>query len=224
MVQLIQIVYKVDEGDAWELVKQFLVFHPEQFFQKLDDIEEHLLIRIPGLIWDDAGLWLYALDWNDPFVKAFGKYMNVAKTHLGAVIMTTPSPDMIFKKIRKFPQAYNVNIIKESGNPYSIWDRLAIPYLQYFNIVKGYRVTRVRVKRAAARDRFSCRMPDDFFAWYKPLRDKYEDIALDLIKKRWKELAERDRTVLSQYYEDMVVPRLTLEVPKISMNQRAEAM
>lgn len=213
VVELLCVVYHLKVKEAWEMLKQFILFHPEQFFQKLDDISEYVVDgRVPGIVWDDAGLWLYALDWNDPFVKAFGKYLNVARTHLGSIIMTTPSPDMIFKKVRKFPQAYNVNVRKTTGNPANAYDRLAVPYLQYYNIVKGYRVTRVKIKGAVAQDPFNCYLPDDFYAWYKPLRDKYEDIALDLIKKRWKELTERDKTLMSQYYEEMKVPRLTMKL------------
>ena len=214
LVQLIQILYDMTEEESWELVKQFIVFHPEQFFQKIDEIEENLKFpRIPSLVWDDAGLWLYALDWNDPFVKAFGKYVNVCRTHLASLILTTPSPDMVFKKIRKFPQAFNVKIIKRSGGRGHLWHRLAIPYLQYYNIVKGYRVMRCRYKRGIVEEPFNCRMPDKFYAWYKPLRDSYEDIALAMIKKKWEELKAKDRSILSLYYSDkLAVPALTLKL------------
>lgn len=69
------------EFQAWMLLKQLIVFHPEQFFQKLQDLREAgNKLRIPSLIWDDASLWLYALDWNDPFIIKVGKYMNVTSS------------------------------------------------------------------------------------------------------------------------------------------------
>jgi hypothetical protein len=46
-----------------------------------------------------------------------GRYMNVARSRLSSIILTTPSPKYIVKKLRGFPDAYNVSIIKPTGNP-----------------------------------------------------------------------------------------------------------
>ena len=180
LVEVIMNWYKVREREAWELVKGFICFHPEQFFAKLRQIRDEGLDRVPGIIWDDAGLWLYALDWNDPFVKALGKYMNVARSRLASLILTTPTPTWIIKKLRGFPDAFNVKIIKTTGNPRALWVREAKGYQEI--LLPDMRKSRVYHRFS---DRFNCYMPDEFYKWYKPLRDAYEVLALDLIEMSW---------------------------------------
>ena len=209
LADILRKIYRLTEEDAWELLKQFIVFHPEQFFQKLKDLLKHGIHRIPGLIWDDAGYWLYALEWNDPFILRVGKYMSLARTHLGSVIMTTPTPEFIFKKIRKFPQAINVSIIKTTGSKrgLAIYKRRAKAYLQYYNIVKGY-----RVRGPVYQDDFLCKMPDKFYEWYKPLRDTYEDMALKLMVAEWDKVQGQSKLrQLEQQHPGLRVPELTLK-------------
>jgi hypothetical protein len=62
LVELLINVFDLAERKAWELVKGFLCFHPEQFFDKLKWIRDEGLERVPVIIWDDAGLWLHALE------------------------------------------------------------------------------------------------------------------------------------------------------------------
>jgi len=203
MVEVLMNWYKVRERDAWEMVKGFICFHPEQFFAKLRQIRDEGLERVPGLIWDDAGLWLYALDWNDPFVKALGKYMNVARSRLASLILTTPTPVWIIKKLRGFPDAFNVSIIKTTGAPGTEWVREAKGYQEV--ILPDMRKSRIYHRYS---DDFNCYMPDEFFVWYKPLRDAYEVLALDLIEKSWD--ASRAKSIVPELsdYPNLSLPAL----------------
>ena len=207
-VDVLRRVYRITDAEAWVLLKQFIVFHPEQFFAKLKNLTKYNIRRIPFLIWDDAGYWLYALEWNDPFILKVGKYMSLARTHLGGVVMTTLSPDYIFKKLRKFPQALNVSIIKKTGSRKGkdLYKRQAKAYLQYYNIVKGY-----RIKGPIYQDDFLCLMPDEFYNWYKPLRDAYEDMALRLMMEEWDAVRDKSKLVqLEIKHPHLRVPDLTL--------------
>lgn len=191
---------------AWDLVKQFIIFHPEQLFKKLNEVSE-LNQRIPIIIWDDAGLWLYALEYKDPFIVRTTKYMNVARTLLGSMFCTTPNPSYIVRKLRDFPQSYNLSITKSTGSKKGMdkYRRYAKAYLQYYNIIKGMRVTGPKY-----RDKFSCLMPDDFFKWYKPLRDSYEKMARDLMVTEWDKQKAKSKTVSLKDYDGLEVPTLTL--------------
>jgi len=42
---------------------------------------------------------LFAYDWNRPFVKAFVKFLNIARTVMSNIILTTLNPSMPVKKI-----------------------------------------------------------------------------------------------------------------------------
>lgn len=197
-VEILMNIYRLKEAEAWERIKEFICFHPQQFFDKLDQIRDAGLYRSPFIIWDDAGLWLYALDWSDPFVKALGKYMNVARTRLASLILTTPTPTWIIKKLRGFPDAMNVKITKPDS---SEWRRRARAYQQ--NMLPDMTKYRVRV---VFDDYFSCKMPDDFYwKWYQPLRSEYENMALNLIKQSWEETKKNS-----------IVPEL-LDYPKLAL-------
>lgn len=198
--------YKQARRKAWDLVKQFIIFHPEQLFKKLNEVGE-LKTRIPIIIWDDAGLWLYALEYKDPFIVRTTKYMNVARTLLGSIFCTTPNPSYIVRKLRDFPQSYNLSIIKTTGSMKGNdkYRRRAKAYLQYYNIIKGMRVTGPKYL-----DEFTCLMPNHFFKWYKPLRDSYEKMARDLMTTEWDKQKKKSQAVSLDDYDDLKVPALTL--------------
>jgi len=209
LVMALKNYFHCSDAEAWEKVKGFIVFHPQQFFDKLDQIRDIGMKRAPAIIWDDAGLWLYALDWNDPFIKALGKYMNVARSRLGALIMTTPTPKMIFSKVRDMPDAINVKIIKTTGAPRAEWVRRAKGYQQ--SMLPDMKKSRVHLRYT---DDFVCRMPDEFYNWYKPLRDEYEQLALDLIKESWAKSKEKHQGSIPELsnYPKLAIP--DMEIPK----------
>jgi hypothetical protein len=209
-VEVIQKVYHLPEEQAWEKLKQFICFHPTQFFEKIEQIEKSGLKRVPFIIWEDMGLWLYAMDWHDPFIEAFIKYLNVARTHLAALVGSTPSPEWVLKKLRRFPAAYTVRIQKVCGDTsythQNAWRREAIGYR--FWLHADLRHSGVKTQW---RDIFSCRMPDDFYEWYKPIRDTYEDMALRLLKEKWTELSKRSKALILEDYPQLQLPILIKE-------------
>jgi hypothetical protein len=174
-----------------------IVFHPEHFFDKLDRIKELGFAKTCTLNWDDAGLWLYAMDWDDPFIEAFTKWLNVARTNLNSLICSTPSPTFIFKKLRTFPSAITVRILKNSGPQDHRWRRMAKGYQHY--LLPDLHKTRVKPLFV---DNFTCRMPTDFYAWYKPFRNQYANLAQRLMEEKWKELKHLSKSKalnLSEY-------------------------
>ena len=51
-------------------------------------------------------------------------------------------------------------------------------------------------------------MPDAFYKWYKPLRDPYEELALDLIEKSWS--VSRAKTIVPELgdYPNLRLPTM----------------
>jgi len=219
-VEVLQTAYHLNQKQAWEKLKEFIVFHPVQFFEKIEQIEESGLKRVPFLIWEDMGLWLYAMEWNNPFIEAFIKYLNVARTHLAALIGSSPSPEWVLRKLRRFPSAFTIRIQKLNGetdftNKYA-WERLAVGYKFWLH---------ADLKHSGVRrlweDRFSCRMPDDFYEWYKPLRDAYEDMALNLLKEKWQQISKKSKAILLRDYPQLSLPPLT-GINKYIMDSKEE--
>jgi hypothetical protein len=207
-VEVLQRIYHLAEAEAWEKIKQFIAFHPSQFFKKIDEIDSTGLKRIPFIVWEDMGLWLYALDHNDPFIIAFVKYLNVARTHLGSIVGNTPSPEWVLKKLRRFPSAYTVRIQKvgtdKSYTHAQTWQREAVGYKFWLHAdLKHSGVVKIWM------DNFDCRMPESFFQWYKPLRDEYENLALALLKEKWQQISNESKSLLLGSYPNLVLPELT---------------
>lgn len=131
--------------------------------------------------WDDAGLWLHALDFQDPFVKDVGKYMQVARTDWGCVMFSTINIDDISSKIRGLRNAIYVDITKEGSSYKEPFKRTAVAYIVR-KAFKGH-----EWKDYLWRDRFNCHVPDKFYSWYKPIRDGYAQISKEQAQKRWEE-------------------------------------
>lgn len=210
-VEVLQHVYHLSEEEAWEALKGLIVFHPSQFFQKIEEIEEGHIKRVPFLNWDDAGLWLFAMDWNDPFITAFIKYLNVARTHLACLICSTPSPEWILKKLRRFPSAISVRIKKISGNtsPTQEWTWMREAHGYAFWTHPDMKHSGVKTLFA---DRFNCKMPENFYKWYKPKRDAYENMALNLMKEKWAKIGNESKALLLQDYPSLEMPKIGIKM------------
>lgn len=148
-----------------EVLKKFIIWKPEMFENLLDFVEkedkEYIMLAC-----DDAGLWLDALRWNHPLLAAIGEYFDVIRTHFHSVILTSPWPMNIIKRIRGVPQAITIHIVKAAGSPH---------YRTKPREARGYRMYRLPdMRRFGAqplfRDHFFAIMPEKFFQWYKPAR------------------------------------------------------
>jgi len=175
----------------YEAVKDCMVFHPKDFLKKCSEMEMDK--RNPVLIWDDAGLWLHALDFQHPFVKSVAKYMNVARTDWGSIIYTTPWPTWIIKKVRGLPQCVIIKILKADMDLKPNPSDPTLLLRHKYRIARAYRswITPDMKKsgvKTMHEDYFDAYLPDDFFEWYKPLRDKYAEIAKRMMAKALKKM------------------------------------
>jgi hypothetical protein len=167
----------------WEATKLRLKFHPKEVMTFLLEREE----RDITFIWDDAGLWLYALDWTHPFVKAFGRYLNVARTDFGSILFTTPNPMMVMKKVRDMPQVRTVKIIKQDVDNLKTHYKLRMAKIYQMWMTPDLKKSGVKETH---RDIFHAYLPDDFYRWYKPKRDYYAKMAKMMMSKELAGLLE----------------------------------
>jgi len=167
----------------WEAAKRHIFFHPRGFLEYVSRLDR----REKAIVWDDAGVWLYALDWNDPFIKAVGRYLQTARTDFGGMVFTAPNPLSVIRKLREIPAAITVKIIKEQSD--------------YEREAPGGRIEVVKPRIARmfrtwmtpdtkrwgvvefARDQFNAILPDHFYEWYKPYRDSYKRMAVKLMMR-----------------------------------------
>lgn len=156
----------------WEAAKKRVVFKPEEFLQLCRERKE----KDRAVVWDDAGYWLYSLDYYKPFVKAVGKYLSVARTDWGAIIFTTPHPDWIIRKAWTMPNVVLAHVIKASTHQYTNKQGEKVIYKNRdARVYKSWRTPdgKKRGVRLEYIDKFNAMLPDEIFHWYQPKRDSY---------------------------------------------------
>jgi len=151
-------------------LKQYLVFTPRELINLGDRLEAENL-RIPAIIVDDAGLHFGKMDYRDPVVVAALKYLQVIRSQVACIIFTTPSPTALVSALRSL----DMHIVKITK--YDPGYRLAVGY----NNAVGPR-GKVWTNRVWE-DTFLTRLPDDFWAWYKPLRESYAKFARQKLRE-----------------------------------------
>ena len=144
------------------------LFNNWQFKDKKRDYVYH---------WDDAGAFLHSLDFQDPFVKETGKYMQLVRTDWACVIFSAISAEDITSKVRGLRNAIIIDIIKNSDK-YHPFRRIASAYIWRENY-KGR-----AWKDYQWEDVFNAHVPNDFYDWYHPLRDKYADIFKERMRSK----------------------------------------
>jgi hypothetical protein len=135
-------------------------------------------IKYIGYIWDDAGVWLNNLQWSDPLLIEVQKYMSIVGSDYAFLGLTTPNAKWILNKINRIPGMMRIIIKKTMGSnrigklPESIrWAREARGYIPWFSPdTKRSGVRKILV------DDFKCKMDNETYEWYKPLRDGYNDL------------------------------------------------
>ncbi|MBA7491419.1 hypothetical protein ES702_01964 [subsurface metagenome] len=155
------------------ICQKYMGWDPEYNVNRWIDLYK----RIPGYIWDDAGYWLFSLNWTDPLLITVQQYMNVVGTDMNSLMLTTPDPEWILSKIATMPGTIRVRITKRDGGrsdaDSKLFSRLAVGYLPYkYPDLKKGGVNKVLM------DEFSCKLPEPFYSkWYKPTRESYARIA-----------------------------------------------
>lgn len=177
----------IGQNEHWdwnyELVKPLVKFYPRDVVLLCKDMTDRNK-RHEGFIWDDAGLWLNAMEWHDPFVIAFTKYLNIARTNWAAIVLTTPVLEWVLKKVRSSEGLISVKITKVKGHK---------TYRGKIREAKAYRkwVHPDRKHHGVATvfsDVFDAMLPDPFYDWYKPIRDRY---AAEAVTQMFKSLEEK---------------------------------
>ncbi len=156
------------------------------------DIWADLFERIPVFTWDDAGYWLFSLNWTDPLLISIQQYMNVIGTDMNTLLLTTPDPRWILSKIATMPGTLRVKIIKRDGGnsdaPSKMFARRAVGYKPWVSPdLKSKGVNKILI------DDYSCKLPDEFYKWYQPTRKTYAMVAKRAMKKALRDRAEKAR-------------------------------
>jgi len=159
--------------------KRHLFFRPDEFLARVRSAYDRRE-KIKALVVDDAGLGLFAYNWNNKFVKAFVKFINVARTIVSNIILTTPNPSMVVKKLLTL-DAYYVKVMKLGGSDEP-----------YRRLAKGYKNMMLpsgsRMVKLVFEDDFHAHLPDEEYYDYLEYRYGYAGDAISEMMRGLSEL------------------------------------
>jgi hypothetical protein len=170
-----KVIGRESEPEWGDRLKKWTWFTPQEFC----DIITHTYHKTILGIWEDAGYWLNRLFWYDEFVREALRYMTLQRSQFGALIFSTPSLQLLPNKILELEDVLRVKIYKQDkyGNPQTDQhspDRPRCAVVKrpwYSDDMRKHGVS------MAWSENFSAFMPDDFYKWYKPVREGYVKMA-----------------------------------------------
>jgi hypothetical protein len=197
--------YKID----YARIRHYWGFHPNDVVRTWLNKGDK---KAPVYVWDDAGFWLFSMDWSDPLLISILKYLNVIGTDYGALILTTPDPSWVLSKFQTLHGMIRVKIVHARGKdnldsdpPDSIkFSRIATGYKPYRS--PDFKKTGVN---KVFKDEFSCKIPDDLYKDYQPERDHYAKLAKQMM---WEALDSKHK--ITQLNDLRLDRRLEMELGK----------
>lgn len=102
---------------SWNILKNYFVYERSEFIKIIKNKRRinGLYVRKPLLIWDDAGNWLHAQDYQKKEVINVCKYFTVARSQWSCIILTAPDAEDIVRRIRDIKYRVLVQIVKHSS-------------------------------------------------------------------------------------------------------------
>lgn len=177
----------------YDAIKKWIVFRPKEFLDRVLSIKD----KAKCLIWDDAGFWLFALDWYEAFVKTVARYIQLCGRQFGCLILTSPSQKMISGKVLEaLPDMLVCRIREEGMDSLRIRPREARVFRRW-----DYPDGKKGGVRKLFVDHFNAISPDDYWKWYRPKSDEYMAIGLSILKR---EVTKMTRKLDKGEIEDQV--------------------
>lgn len=158
-LQVLMELYNTQDPD--ELSKYFF-FDPKEFLSKVTKFKK----QEKSVGWDDAGAWLYYMDFQSNLLKSVSKLMQLIRTRTASVIFTTPTPTLILGKLRNFPQTITLKVRKVGGRNPNV--RRVTAYQSWMMPD----LSKLRVKKLYVDD-FNKMLPHDVYKWYSNERRGY---------------------------------------------------
>jgi len=101
---------------SWNVLKKYFVYERKEFIDIIKSKRRinGLYVRKPLLVWDDAGNWLHAQDYQKKEVIDVCRYFTVARSQWSCIMLTAPDAEDIVRRIRDIKYRILVQIIKNT--------------------------------------------------------------------------------------------------------------
>lgn len=196
-------------------------YYPTEIIEKIRSIKRPIhwykpfrTRKLPALIWDDGGIWLFNQDYNKTQVKEIMKLFQILFTKVQVMIITTPTPANVVKGLRAMPSSVWIEVRREEQDPefmgiepdsirYKRNSRVYTPFmsadLKNLKVWKNFEEV------------FDVRFPDSAFNHYSPIRAEYTEKQEDMIyydsmlnDKKAQELQAKRREALLKVVPDLI--------------------
>ena len=165
----------------WSFLKNYIVFHPREFLEKIMKVKQ----KHPLIIWDDSGYWLNSMDFHNKFVKAVGKYMQVARIDWACIMFTSINASDVIRKVRGIEGRYKIKITKNGSSHLDPHRRTATTY-EYWESPDGSQYGETGLYD----ERFKAWMPGQYYDGYLPYRRSFTQQAKRTIRDHIKDIVE----------------------------------
>ena len=164
---------QVYNTNSWVKLKQYYVYDRLEFI----DLVKNKRVRSPLIVWDDAGNWLHAQDYQKKEVIDVCRYFQVARPDWGCIMLTTVDAEDIVSRIRNLKDRILIQIIKNSSKD-RLDRRLAKIYVRWKSPDKTRKGEETKIT-------------EDFYLHKcdRKLYDGYEKYRNSFVKKAKKELS-----------------------------------
>ncbi|OYT57438.1 MAG: hypothetical protein B6U76_00920 [Desulfurococcales archaeon ex4484_217_2] len=183
-------VLNVDVEECWETALNLIVFKPTEIVEKVR-LASKLGMKLPVLIWDDAGYWLNKRFWNSPLIKSTIRLLQVFRPKLSSLILTTPQFSELAFGIRE-----RVNVLVRIGGIEQLRDHFNKALNRHvlierrkvyiYALGKDELWKNKLIKRKIAEEEVWMYIPDNVYAKYEKLRLSYVREAEKDMVTAWK--------------------------------------
>jgi len=102
---------------SWNILQKYYVYDRKEFINLIKSKKRvsGIYARSPLIVWDDAGNWLHAQDYQKKEVIDVCRYFQVARSHWSCIMLTTVDAEDIVNRIRNMRSRILIQIIKNSS-------------------------------------------------------------------------------------------------------------
>lgn len=156
--------------------KTHMFFRADEFLERVKKAYYNRE-KIKALCLDDAGVAVFAYNWHNRWVKAFVQFINIARPTVANIILTTPNPSMLVKKLTTLDCFY-VKVVKDVSDT---------QHGQEWRVAKGYKNILLpsgrKLVKQVFEDKFKAKLPKEIFEDYTEYRYTYVyDVIQEMIE------------------------------------------
>ena len=170
---------------TWEEIKPYIFFTPKEFVREMLYLRDRKQ-RVPMLVWDDAGVWLFRSRGREKFIALVSGNMDLIRTIAGNVFFTTTSIGKLARGVRE-SVSYLITVAVRTSTKRA--DGLVVKRsLARLYLIKEdfeWLFHRKSAPSVEGEWLFTVWLPDEIYWKYFDYRSRYTDI---VAIRTWKEL------------------------------------